>query len=54
LIFCIPWNTIKLNVGSVGEDVSELRIEYGPGFRVYFKQVNDVLVVLLGGGDKST
>jgi putative addiction module killer protein len=38
----------------VGENVSELRINYGPGFRVYFKQMNDVLVVLLCGGDKST
>jgi putative addiction module killer protein len=38
----------------VGEGVLELRIDYGPGYRVYFAQVGDTLVVLLIGGDKST
>ena len=38
----------------VGEGVSELRVDYGPGYRVYFVQNADVLVVLLAGGDKST
>ena len=39
---------------SVGEGVSELRVDYGPGYRVYFLRKGDKLVVLLGGGDKRT
>lgn len=39
---------------SVGEGVRELRIDYGPGYRVYFVQRGDVLVILLCGGDKRT
>ena len=42
------------DVKPVGEGVSELRVDYGPGYRVYFVQKADVFVVLLAGGDKST
>lgn len=37
-----------------GEGVSELRIHYGPGYRVYFQERGAVLIVLLCGGDKKT
>ena len=42
------------DVKPVGNGVSELRIDYGPGFRLYFAQKGKTLVVLLCGGDKST
>jgi putative addiction module killer protein len=38
----------------IGEGISELRIDYGPGYRVYFKQRRRDQVVLLIGGDKRT
>lgn len=42
------------DVKPVGAGVSEMRVPYGPGYRVYFKQTGKTVIVLLCGGDKST
>ena len=42
------------DVKSVGDSVMEMRIPYGPGYRVYYLQRGAQIVILLGGGDKRT
>jgi len=50
----------RLSLGNTGETepvgfgISELRIDYGPGYRVYYKKIKNEIVVLLCGGDKSS
>jgi len=42
------------DVEPVGKGISELRIQYGPGYRIYFQKKGDTIIVLLCGGDKKS
>jgi putative addiction module killer protein len=42
------------DVKPVGEGISEMRLTYGPGYRVYYKQTGKKIILILCGGDKST
>ena len=42
------------DVKPVGEGISEMRIDYGPGYRVYYKDTGKEIIILLCGGDKKT
>jgi len=51
--------TERLATGNSGDnrflgDISELRIDYGPGYRVYYKDTGKEIIILLCGGDKTT
>lgn len=44
----------KRNVKALGDKVFEIKIDFGPGYRVYFGELDNVIILLLLGGDKRT
>jgi putative addiction module killer protein len=57
--FIIASRIARLREGNPGDnrflgDISEMRINYGPGYRVYYKDIGQEIIILLCGGDKST
>ena len=53
-IFRMATGGSKKNIRALGGGISELKIDYGPGYRVYFGDVDRETILLLLGGDKST
>ena len=47
-------NGLPGDVAPIGQGISELRIHYGPGFRIYFKEQDNALILLLSAGNKNT
>ena len=44
----------KKNIKALGDRVFEIKVNYGPGYRVYFGELDNVIILLLSGGDKSS